>query len=272
MQFSFFYPGNEYLDILALDVYGSDFNQNYYDSLVALSNGKPIVLGEVGNPPTLEILDNQPKWTYYVTWAGMVRNTLKKQYDILMNDPRILSQEDSMYRKIIAPYRLACGLPPLQLNPHSSSKFNGTWIFNEDKSQLDHYGASNIPFKLDIVMDRNELKIQRTNILEYADNKISEEVLKTDGSENVSEFWNLPKITIAQVSKDGDTLWINSKVTIAWDEKTIEMLTKEVWTLDEQGKELHISQYSKSLWGEQTITMVFKKEDMCLNYEGFLVK
>ncbi len=45
-QFSNFYPGNDYLDILSLDVYGSDFNQAYYDSLMALSEGKPVVLGE----------------------------------------------------------------------------------------------------------------------------------------------------------------------------------------------------------------------------------
>lgn len=43
MQFSNYYPGNDFLDILALDVYGSDFNQNYYDSLVVLSKGKPMM-------------------------------------------------------------------------------------------------------------------------------------------------------------------------------------------------------------------------------------
>ncbi|HEY8734925.1 MAG TPA: glycosyl hydrolase, partial [Puia sp.] len=93
-KFSNFYPGNEYLDIPALDVYGSDFNQNYYDSMLSLSKGKPIVLGEVGNPPTPEILKRQPKWSYYVIWAGMVRNTLKKQYEILLNDSHVLCLED----------------------------------------------------------------------------------------------------------------------------------------------------------------------------------
>jgi mannan endo-1,4-beta-mannosidase len=51
MEFQDYYPGNEYLDILALDVYSSDFKQSYYDALVDLSRGKPLVLGEVGNPP-----------------------------------------------------------------------------------------------------------------------------------------------------------------------------------------------------------------------------
>ena len=55
MQFSNYYPGDEYLDVLALDVYGSDFKLSYYDDLVALSKGKPVVLGEVGNPPGLDV-------------------------------------------------------------------------------------------------------------------------------------------------------------------------------------------------------------------------
>ncbi len=102
-KFSNFYPGNNYLDILALDVYGSDFNQAYYDSLMVLSKGKPIVLGEVGNPPTLDILDNQPNWGYWVIWAGMVRNLTKKQHLELVNDPRMLSQEDPAYWEVMAP-------------------------------------------------------------------------------------------------------------------------------------------------------------------------
>jgi mannan endo-1,4-beta-mannosidase len=107
MKFTNFYPGNEFLDILALDVYGSDFNQAYYDSLVVLSKGKPLVLAEVGNPPSPEILSKQPKWGYYSTWSGFVRNTLKKDYKILTGDPRVVSFEDPAYREIITPYRKA---------------------------------------------------------------------------------------------------------------------------------------------------------------------
>jgi mannan endo-1,4-beta-mannosidase len=55
-----FLPGADFVDVLALDVYGNDFAQSYYDSLVALSQGKPIALAEVGNPPTPEILSSSP--------------------------------------------------------------------------------------------------------------------------------------------------------------------------------------------------------------------
>src|ERR1039457_773583 len=45
-----YFPGIQYVDVLALDVYGNDFSQAYYDSLVSLSQGKPLALAEVGNP------------------------------------------------------------------------------------------------------------------------------------------------------------------------------------------------------------------------------
>ena len=78
MEFSNFFPGSKYFDIAALDVYGSDFNQSYYDQLLALANGKPITLAEVGNPPSPQVLSQQPKWSYWVIWAGMAHLTRQK--------------------------------------------------------------------------------------------------------------------------------------------------------------------------------------------------
>jgi mannan endo-1,4-beta-mannosidase len=40
-QFADFFPGSEYFDIAALDVYHSDFRQSYYDGLRQLAGGKP---------------------------------------------------------------------------------------------------------------------------------------------------------------------------------------------------------------------------------------
>jgi len=113
-QFADYFPGSEYLDVVSLDVYGSDFNQTYYDDLLKLANGKPLVLGEVGNPPSLEILQKQLKWTLYVIWAELVRMTKQEVLQTLVNDPRVLSLEDSAYHKVTAPFRSACGLSPLR--------------------------------------------------------------------------------------------------------------------------------------------------------------
>src|SRR5580658_10031510 len=142
-----YFPGSQYVDVLALDVYGSDFNKAYYDSLVSLSQGKPLALAEVGTPPTPEILEQQPLWTYYMTWAGMVRNTPRKQYEALMSDPRVLNLEDPAYAAATGNYRKACALPALHFEPRAAD-FTGTWVLDEDRSELGRMGAGSAPARM----------------------------------------------------------------------------------------------------------------------------
>ncbi len=263
MFYSKYYPGNEYLDVLALDVYGRDFKQIYYDSLLALSNGKPMVLGEVGNPPTLDILDKQPNWAFYVTWAGMVRNTSKKKYNVLMADQRVVNKENAAYLEIIAPYRAACGLPPLNKisDVRGNPDFSGTWIFNEDQSTLDDRGSSFLPYKLIVNQDENILSIQKTFIVEWGDDRIQSDTLTLDGNEkhSISDFGNSPQVIIANWSENRDTLKIETKITFNWGGRTSGSTTQENWTLPESGKVLVIKSRSKSRWGEQNITLIFDK-------------
>ncbi|MBN2011233.1 hypothetical protein JW960_17955 [candidate division KSB1 bacterium] len=261
MHYSHYYPGNEYLDIHSLDIYGSDFQQVYYDSLVALSHGKPLVLGEVGNPPTPEILDHQPRWSYYVTWAGMVRNTLKKQYDVLKNDPRVLWREDSAYRSEINKFRNVC---KLSLLPVSAGKnpvnFTGAWVFNEDASILDNRGVSYLPYKLSIQQQANEIIVQKTFIVEWGDDRVNTDTLALDGNPIISEMWNSPMVTMAHMSATYDTLKIESKITFQQGGQTSEMVTREYWSLIDGGAQLSVHQLSDSFWGKRDITMVFDRE------------
>jgi len=263
MQFSNYFPGHTAVDVLALDVYGRDFNPLYYDSLIALSNGKPLVLGEVGNPPTPEILDKQPKWAFYVVWAGMVRNTLKKQYEILSRDPRILGLEDLSYREAIAPFRAACGLSPLPVKGKEFKSapvdFSGKWIFSEEKSVLDNWGVSSLPFRLKVVQKGNVLAVQRTYIVEYGDDRVTDEQLVLDGREVKSEFMNSPRTATANWSAPGDSLIIESKVAFNRGGRTSEMVVREAWSLQEEGRILSIRQYSTSFWGKRNIALIFDR-------------
>jgi mannan endo-1,4-beta-mannosidase len=113
-QFSDYFPGQEYVDVLALDCYGP-FEQSYYDDLNALSDGKVLAIGETAQPPTLEIYQYQPKWTYYMKWAvdtpadGGSAQKLAADLD----DPRLLSLQDPAYTEGINPVRAVSGLDPL---------------------------------------------------------------------------------------------------------------------------------------------------------------
>jgi mannan endo-1,4-beta-mannosidase len=99
-QFADYFPGTSYFDIAALDVYRSDFQPSYYRALLRLAAGKPIALAEVGPAPTIAVLEQQPKWAWWMTWAGMgagrgvvATNDLRT----LVNHPRSWSRSDPAY-------------------------------------------------------------------------------------------------------------------------------------------------------------------------------
>src|ERR1017187_1732164 len=111
-QFVDYNPGTNYFDIAALDVYGSDFQQSYYNDLLVQAAGKPVALAEVGPPPTAAVLAQQPRWTWWMSWAGNVRKSAAGQ--ALFDDPRSYSLSDPEFIKSFAPTRAAYGLPPLK--------------------------------------------------------------------------------------------------------------------------------------------------------------
>jgi mannan endo-1,4-beta-mannosidase len=253
-----YFPGVEYVDILSLDVYGSDFAQSYYDSLVALARGKPLALAEVGNPPTPEILAQQPRWTFYVTWAGMVRNTSRKQYDALMRDPRVLNLGDPAHGNVMAAYRKACDLPLLADAP-APLDFSGSWVLNEDNSEMGRMGAAFAPARLEVVHRGNNLTIRSTRILEYADDQVTEEQLTLDGAEAKSEFMNSPRVTTAHLSPAGDSLVMDSTIALVWGPPGSKLITQDTWKMSAGGKVLTIQRSATSFMGAQTVTLVFDR-------------
>lgn len=68
-EISQYYPGDQYVDVLSMDIYNRDFNYNYYQAMLNLCHGKPIAIGEVGELPPVNILWEQPKWTYFMCWT-----------------------------------------------------------------------------------------------------------------------------------------------------------------------------------------------------------
>ncbi|HTY11444.1 MAG TPA: glycosyl hydrolase [Bacteroidota bacterium] len=90
-----YFPGMEYVDVFATDVYHHDYRQSHHDDLVRLGKGKIISLGEVGEVPSPEILDHQPMWTWFMIWANFVdtHNTPEQIRD-LYNYPRTIAHED----------------------------------------------------------------------------------------------------------------------------------------------------------------------------------
>jgi len=110
LKFEECWPGPEYVDILSLDSY-QEFKQSYYEDLLKLGHGKPIALAEVGNNLSLAVLEAQPRWTWWMTWAGSgVRGDATNRLAAIVKDPRSWSLNDPGYRKAIAPICVASGL------------------------------------------------------------------------------------------------------------------------------------------------------------------
>ncbi|WP_020527698.1 glycosyl hydrolase [Flexithrix dorotheae] len=90
-----FFPGLDYVDILAADIYHNDYRQSHHDELVELGEGKLIAIGECGKLPTAEILEKQPEWVWFMDWARYIwtandPDSVKLLYD----NPRCMSFEE----------------------------------------------------------------------------------------------------------------------------------------------------------------------------------
>ena len=89
-----FYPGNDKVDILAADVYRNDYKQSHHDDLLTLGNNKLISLGEVGNAPSADILQEQPHWSWFMLWAyaiNMRGEEAQEAFNTTMASPAVLT-------------------------------------------------------------------------------------------------------------------------------------------------------------------------------------
>lgn len=90
-----FWPGPEYVDVLAADVYRDDWKQSHHDDLLELADGKPIALGECAPPPTPELLTTQNYWAWFMPWGNLVlRGNGPEIIKDLLEDERVLTKED----------------------------------------------------------------------------------------------------------------------------------------------------------------------------------
>ncbi|UCE08360.1 MAG: glycosyl hydrolase family 26 [bacterium] len=95
-----FWPGHEYVDVLAADVYRNDWKQSHHDDLKKLANGKPIAIGEAAPPPSVNVLENQPNWTWFMPWGNLVLwGNGVEIYKELFESGKVLAKEDVTINK-----------------------------------------------------------------------------------------------------------------------------------------------------------------------------
>ncbi|MGA3343759.1 MAG: glycosyl hydrolase [Terracidiphilus sp.] len=102
-----YYPGAQFADLLTMDIYG-EFKQEYYASILALAGDKPIALAEVGKLPGPEVLENQPRWTYFMCWSEFIQkgNPLDL-VNAVYHAPQVLTRDDVRQAAPLAAIRKA---------------------------------------------------------------------------------------------------------------------------------------------------------------------
>jgi mannan endo-1,4-beta-mannosidase len=263
MQFANYFPGPKFVDILGLDVYGNDFKQDYYDKIKALSGGKPITLAEVGNPPSAEIMKQQPDWVYYVVWSGMVRNTTLKNYLSLAENNHVLYKDDKKYVESMINYRKSCNLSVLEWVAPKPADYTGTYIFNEETSITGNNGPSELPYEISILQHRNSIDIQKTYLVEYLDTRVEKQKLLIDGPEISTQNQNSQLIRTAKYITGTDTLELNSTTSITKNGNPISRSDIQKWFLTNKGKTLVILQNLNTNGNEQKMKLNFDKAIKC---------
>ncbi|HTI61304.1 glycoside hydrolase family 26 protein [Mucilaginibacter sp.] len=100
-----YYPGDDVVDIITTDVYTQGFDQENYDQIIKLAGNKPVALGEVGTIPTPEILQKQPRWTWFMFWGdpgGPSFQTYRSEQVIKLKDlPWVKVKDPRMFYPVI---------------------------------------------------------------------------------------------------------------------------------------------------------------------------
>jgi len=98
--YELFFPGLEYVDVLATDVYKGDWKQSHHDQLLALAGDKPIAIGECGALPPAELFESQPQWTWFMVWARFIYNAnTPDQVNAIYDLPRVLTLDEVNVRE-----------------------------------------------------------------------------------------------------------------------------------------------------------------------------
>jgi mannan endo-1,4-beta-mannosidase len=93
--YELFFPGLDYVDVLATDVYKGDWKQSHHDELLALAGDKPIAIGECGALPPAELFESQPSWTWFMVWARFIYNAnTPEEVNAIYDLPRVLTLDE----------------------------------------------------------------------------------------------------------------------------------------------------------------------------------
>lgn len=93
-DFEEYNPGQDYWDVFAFDVYSNGYDQSWYNYILSVIGNRPMGIGECARLPTIELLDTQPRWCFFISWAELTftANT-NQQIQTLYRSPRVVTRD-----------------------------------------------------------------------------------------------------------------------------------------------------------------------------------
>lgn len=111
-NFADYDPGDAYWDIMALDVYNSDYYTTFkYNTILDFAGNKLMAIGECAHLPTAAELTSQPRWVFFMGWSELVRdNNTTQELNDLFKAANVLTLDEMPGWKNVAATLCSCGV------------------------------------------------------------------------------------------------------------------------------------------------------------------
>jgi mannan endo-1,4-beta-mannosidase len=94
-DFKAYDPGDDYWDVFAFDVYEEGFDKSWYDYILPIVGDKPMGIGECSTLPSTEMLVEQPRWTFFMAWAELVKkHNSPEEIRAIYSHPRVVTRNE----------------------------------------------------------------------------------------------------------------------------------------------------------------------------------
>ena len=150
LDFADYNPGDKYWDIMALDVYGDGYNKKFYDYILKIAGNKPIAIGECDKLPTPQVLQEQPRYVFFMAWAELVfsKNTIQ-DINNLYSSARVVNRDQ------MPDLRMKCGFNTQPYNLSGTIEAEnfdkcGEGVSYHDSDQINSKGAYRTAEAVDI--------------------------------------------------------------------------------------------------------------------------
>lgn len=270
---SSFYPGDAYVDVIAIDVYGGYYPKSEFDLHKNIGTNKPVVIGEFDELPDINKLKNEKQeYVWFMGWRKLVfeQNTNEELTNAFANDYTI-NGGNTYCSDITIDKENPSTVSDLTATNITSTTLSLNWIAATDNTSISKY---------EIYLDDELFKTVTDNFTTVALNGLLPEtyytlkVLAVDQAENKSQ--NNPEIGVTTLlfsKNDGIVIKEASQSLVIDGELDPNWLNTESYQINNAilGDNISASNLSgsyKMLWDATNLYLLIEVIDDTLHFSS----